>query len=86
MVFKIFLCRNSHQRSDEYETNALIQISGNILNLSFLLLKSSIKRAEITLDIQHDIINVFGGKILIITSSSEHYAIPIANSKQVTAK
>ena len=40
-------------------------------------LKSSMKRAEMTLDFQRDNANAFEEEIPLITTSSRHYAMPM---------
>lgn len=45
--------------------------------------KSSMKRAEMTLDFQRNNANAFREKIALIKTSSEHYAIPLTKTKQV---
>ena len=49
-----------------------------------LLSKSSMKKAELTLDFQYNIANAFGEKIPLMTTSSGHYAIHITNAKQIS--
>ena len=49
-------------------------------------LKSSMKRAEMTLDFQRDNANAFEEEIPLITTSSGHYAMPMTKVKQVITK
>ena len=59
-------------------------------DIPLFLSKSSMKKAEMTLDLdfQNDIANAFGEKIQIpvIKTSSGHYAIPITKAKQIITK
>ena len=57
-------------------------------DIPLFLSKSSMKKAEMTLDFQNDIANAFGEKIQIpvIKTSSGHYAIPITKAKQIITK
>ena len=68
--------------------NNYILIQADLIEneVPLLLSKSSMKKAEMTLDFQNDITNAFGEKIPFITTSSGHYAIPITKAKQIIMK
>lgn len=44
------------------------------------------RKAKITVDFQNDIVNAFGEKTPLITTSSGYYAIPITKAKQIIIK
>ena len=55
-------------------------------NILLFLSKTSMKKAEMTLDFQTDIGSAFGEKIPLITTSSGYYTMPVTKAKQIITK
>ena len=67
--------------------NYIIILTDVIENdIPLLLSKPSIKKAKMTLGFQNDIVNAFGEKSPLITTSSGHYIICITKAKQIITK
>ena len=54
--------------------------------MPLFLSKSPMEKAQITLDFQNGIAYAFGEKIPLTTTSSEHYVLTIAKTKQIIKK
>ena len=54
--------------------------------MPLFLSKSSMEKAQMTFDFQNGIAYALGEKIPLITTSSEHYVLTIAKTKQIVTK
>ena len=62
--------------------NTELKIHADVVNsdIPLLLSRDSMKKANMSLDFEFDIMTVFGEKIQLITTTSGHYALPISKS------
>ena len=53
-------------------------------NIPLLLLKKSMKTAGIKIDLTSDTVTIFGKSVMLNTTSSGHYCIPILKAARIT--
>ena len=61
-----------------------INIQSDIINndIPLLFSRTSMKKAQMKINFQNDTINVFRENILLVTTTSGHYALPLTQVKQ----